>query len=318
MHKRLISIADYLDGIGLYSYANAIDKIIKKIAFSDVYGWWIDPSGKEHEVEWFGHAKFVKQNIKLFSSELTVADVNDKTNDDLCKMAFAKGWVRAINQGPSVMFEVPGGESKYLKACQNFIIKMPGVRFVTYDVLSADEYVSDIPTRHFLSAESIPWLMELSAIVSTASATNNAKLIAPDSKTEKIKLANNTYGWWISPSGQKYEVEEFGHETFIRQNYNLFSNVPFSFSQDDLYSIAFDKGWVRAISLGNEIVFHVPNSDSKYLKLAQGFVKDLPHVALVSYQRDNSTHIIDGIPKKHFMATDSVSWLIELMSYLVR
>lgn len=157
----LIKLADYLDGIGLYRYANKIDAIITKIAYDDSYGWWIDPNGTAYSVDKFGHKDFIINNIDKFSSTLTRNDLWKFGLIQLYTLAFDKGWIRVVKQGsPFVNFEVPDSSKKYIETSKKFLQGLRGVRRVFYNTVDG-LYFPNIPIEHFMLSDSVSWLKEL-------------------------------------------------------------------------------------------------------------------------------------------------------------
>lgn len=160
IYQKLIRIADVLDNAKLYNCANRIDNLIKKIA-SSPYGWWIEPDGKEHEVGFQEHLRFLRTNKHLVDpfEDKEITSYNN---------AFAKGWIRVISERPQVVFVVPDSSTTYLITCQGFA-KKHGFRSVIYDTRSTSlDYRTPIPIKHFLSADSVSWLRELSKHMANA------------------------------------------------------------------------------------------------------------------------------------------------------
>jgi len=50
------------------------------------------------------------------------------------------------------------------------------------------------------------------------------------------------YGFWISPQGEVYEVDQYEHENFIRDHFNL-----------SMYK-AIETGWIRIVAQDNIMV----------------------------------------------------------------
>jgi len=115
------------------------------------------------------------------------------------------------------------------------------------------------------------------------------------------KRANMAYGWWISPNGEIFSIEDEGHGDFISAHPELFGKLNDS-DKSGYRSIALNNGWIRVVGGSDSLSFQPPSSDKKYMVTIQKVLDKLPIVKTV-YVDAGKYHL--AAPFWDFVSCDS-------------
>jgi DNA ligase D-like protein (predicted 3'-phosphoesterase) len=251
------------------------------------YGWWLSPDGQLYEVDVFGHTIFVDEHKELFK------DMSGGEYD----IAFDNDWIRIVKADNNLDLEFPAKEDKYIRRVQS--VDLPGI-YKSVEISWPGGYILNIPYSIFVASSGFDDL-ERFMKYRTSSRWEGTSGAFPikipysmfitssgfddmfSSKWASIhsfisKRADTSDAWWLSPDNKLYPVGFFEHARFITENIDLFEGAPEITDKNyyEIYNIAFERGWIRLVTLRGYLQVQVPSFDDLYLKRVQNIVPYLP------------------------------------------